>query len=314
MRLRLIALWLFCLGCVLAADTPPDPAARAAAVRKIADGITYHEGEAVLGDGLAKVSVPAQFRYLTGKDTDTILTELWGNPKSDGTLGAVVPVGFDPLQAGGWLVIITYEEEGFVKDTDANTIDYTKLLADMKEQVSEASKEREKDGYHSIQLIGWAQPPRYDAAAHKLYWAKELKFGSDDENTLNYNIRMLGRRGVLVLNAVASMSQLGEVEKASPALLAMVDFQEGHRYADFNASTDKVATFGLAALVAGGIAAKAGLLKGLWIGILALKKFIIIGLIALASYAKRIWAWIRGRPAEETASAPPASPPPAGTA
>lgn len=73
---------------------------------------------------------------------------------------------------------------------------------------------------------------------------------------LNYNIRMLGRRGVLVINVVAGMPQLADVEKATPALLAMVDFQPSHRYADFNADTDKTATYGLAALVAGGVAAK----------------------------------------------------------
>src|SRR2546426_2131137 len=35
---------------------------------------------------------------------------------------------------------------------------------------------------------------------------------------------------------------------------------EGHRYADFVPGTDKVAEYGIAALIAGGVAAKAGLL------------------------------------------------------
>ena len=64
----------------------------------------------------------------------------------------------------------------------------------------------------------------------------------------------------------------------------------------------------LGALVAGGIAVKAGLLKGLWVGILALKKFIIIGALALARYFKRIWNWIRGNPPAEVAVLP--APPP----
>jgi uncharacterized membrane-anchored protein len=85
----------------------------------------------------------------------------------------------------------------------------------------------------------------------------------------------------------------------------MVNFQEGQRYADYNASTDKTATYGLAALVAGGVAAKAGLFKSLWIGILAFKKFIIIGLIALAGLIKQVFNWIRGRSA--TTTEPPAA-------
>jgi len=168
-----------------------------------------------------------------------------------------------------------------------------------------------KEGYGSVDLIGWAKPPRYDAAAHKLYWAKELKFGGEKENTLNYNIRMLGRGGVLVLNVVASMHQLAQVEAATPAILAMVNFQDGHRYADYNSSTDKTATYGLAALVAGGIAAKAGLFKGLWLGILAFKKVILVALIAMAGSIKKFFAWIRGRSSEPVApNSSPTEPPP----
>ena len=100
---------------------------------------------------------------------------------------------------------------------------------------------------------------------------------------------MLRRRGVLVLNAVASMSDLKMIEEHSPQIVGMVDFKEGNSYADFNGKTDKVAAYGLAALVAGGIAAKAGLFKVLWVGLLAAKKFVIIGVIALVAFAKKIF-------------------------
>ncbi|HEY4989505.1 MAG TPA: DUF2167 domain-containing protein, partial [Opitutaceae bacterium] len=135
-------------------------------------------------------------------------------------------------------------------------------------------------------------------------------------NTLNYNFRMLGRSGVLVMNAVARMEELPEVEQATPTLLAMVEFQPGHRYTDFKQGTDKVATYGIAALVAGGIAAKIGLFKGLWVALLALKKFIIIGALAVARYAQRIWAKIRGRGPSDEPPPPPAPTlePPAGSA
>ena len=72
----------------------------------------------------------------------------------------------------------------------------------------------------------------------------------------------------------------------------MVDFKEGSRYADFDPKTDKVAAYGIAALVAGGAlaaAAKLGLLKGLWVAILALKKFIVIGVIALVAFVKKFF-------------------------
>lgn len=281
----------------LFADTPPPPdqAARVAEIKKLAASLTYQKGTVTLHDGLAKIKLNDDFRYLSPKDTTTVLSKLWGNPEDNTTLGMIVPADFNPFGDSAWAVVISFVEDGYVKDDDAAKIDYTKLLQDMKDGAKEENDERTKQGYPPIQLVGWASPPRYDAASHKLYWAKEIQFGAEPEHTLNYNIRLLGRRGVLVLNAIASMSQLKSVEKATPTLLTMVDFQEGHRYADFNNDTDKVATYGIAALVAGGIAAKAGFFKLLWVGILAFKKLIILGFIALAGYSKKLIAWIRGR-------------------
>jgi len=70
-----------------------------------------------------------------------------------------------------------------------------------------------------------------------------------------------------------------------------------------------VATYGIAALVAGGIAAKVGLLKGVWVAILAAKKFIILGALAVARYFKRIWARIRGSKGSAAAAAASLTPP-----
>src|SRR6185369_16086884 len=106
---------------------------------------------------------------------------------------------------------------------------------------------RKKEGYPTVDLLGWAASPHYDGPSHKLYWAKRLKFEGDDGETLNYNIRMLGRRGVLELNAVANVDQFGEIDKQTPQILGMIDFKEGNRYADFDPKVDKVAKYGIAA-------------------------------------------------------------------
>ncbi len=262
---------------------------------KLLENMKPEKGNITLPGGLAKINLPPQFLYLNPADAETLLTKIWNNPASGGTLGMIVPSGFNPFADDSWAVIITYADDGYVKDDDASTIDYDKLLAEMKSGVAAANQEREKQGFPPIELIGWAAPPRYDAAAHKMYWAKEIKFGDEKEHTLNYNIRILGRSGVLVLNAVGGLPQLKEIEAATPQILAMVNFQDGHRYADFNPSTDKVAAYGLAALVAGGIAAKAGLFKVLWVGLLAFKKLIIVAAVAVAGFFKKMWAKIRGR-------------------
>src|SRR5947208_89966 len=148
-----------------------------------------------------------------------------------------------------------------------------------------------------VKLRGGLATPRYDAATHKLYWAKDLHFGTEPVHTLNYNIRVLGRRGVLVLNAVATMDQLATVRRDMGKVIAFVDFAEGNRYADFVPGTDKVAEYGIAALIAGSIAAKAGFFKLLLAGIIALKKLIVVALVAIGAFFKRIFGKKKEAPA-----------------
>ena len=268
----------------------------------LVSSLKFQQGQIDLQKGLATLNVPKGFRYLNGADANKIIVNLWGNPPGEEPLGLLMP-DVSPLSRDAWAVIITYNEDGYVKDDDAAKINYDTMLGEMKKSIHEANPERTKQGYPTMELIGWAEPPRYDNATHKLYWAKELKFGNETGNTLNYNIRMLGRRGVLVLNAVASMDQLSEIEQKTPEILSAIDFNQGNRYADFNpASGDKVATYGIAALVAGGVAAKLGFFKMLWVGILAAKKFIIIAALAVAAWLRKFF----GKKAPATAG-PPAS-------
>jgi uncharacterized membrane-anchored protein len=262
-------------------------------VLQLIRNLKYQQGDIDLHGGLARLSVPAEFNYLGPDDAETVLVKLWGNPPSETKpLGLLLPAGMTPLNTNCWVVTIDYTEDGYVKDGDASTINYNDLLKTMQKAVAEQNMERQKQGYRTVELVGWAAPPRYDSATHKLYWAKELSFSGATHHTLNYNIRLLGRRGVLQLTAVARMSSFPEIDQQTPKILAMVDFKEGSRYADFDPKMDKVAKYGIAALVAGGlvVAAKAGLLKVFLVGLLAMKKFIIIGVVAFWAAIKKMFS------------------------
>jgi uncharacterized membrane-anchored protein len=230
------------------------------------------------------------------------LTEGWGNPPgaANRVLGMLIPTAASPLASDGWGIVITYEEEGYVNDSDAASIDYTKMLKEMREATVQANQAREKQGFDAVTLVGWAEPPHYDARAHKLYWAKELAFGEDGEHTLNYNIRVLGRRGVLVLNAVASMEQLPAIRRETQTVLAAVEFNEGHRYSDYLPGTDKAAAYGITGLIIGATAAKAGFFKVLIAGLLAFKKALVVGVVALVSGIKALFS---GKKREATGTA-----------
>jgi len=187
-----------------------------------------------------------------------------------------------------------------VDDKGAESIDYDKLLKSMKKDVEKGNKERVKEGYEPLHLVGWAKPPHYNEKTHKLYWARELDFEGSPQHTLNYSVRILGRRGVLVLNAVAGMDQLRAVAATVPSMLAFTDFNQGNRYADYHEGVDPKAAFGIAGLIAGAAAAKAGLFKGLWLAILGLKKVLIVVVAAVAGFFKRIFGRKTARPGGAT--------------
>ena len=184
--------------------------------------------------------------------------------------------------------MLQYENKGYVSEDDAQEIDYTELLADMKEGTSAANDDREQQGYGRVDLVGWAETPRCDASAHKMHWAKELKFSSEDSHILNYDVCVLGRNGVLTMQAIANMSQLADIKPGMNDALAAVEFDNGARYAHFNASNEKVAGYGLAALVAGDIAAKAEFFSKLFILLLAFKKIVIGGVVLLGYGLQRL--------------------------
>lgn len=267
-------------------------------------GLGYQTGTITLQEGLATLRLPETFRFIPPEGSRRLLTEAWGNPPqaAEGVLGMLVPRDTSPLGEDGWGVVITFDDDGYVDDKDAASIDYASLLEDMQKGMEEENARRKKAGFGTMTLVGWAEPPHYDAAAHKLYWAKDLTFDGSDHHTLNYNIRILGRRGVLVLNAVASMEQLAAIRQEATGLLAAVEFNEGHRYADYLPGKDKAAAYGVAGLILGATAAKAGLFKALWLGILAFKKFILVGLVALIPVLKRVFVRKPADPAATGAS------------
>ncbi|WP_338846558.1 DUF2167 domain-containing protein [Massilia sp. W12] len=243
--------------------------------------LQFQSGKINLPGGKASLNLPPEFRYLSPADAEKVLTQAWGNPPGNPTLGMIFPADVSPLDPNSWGVVITYQNDGHVKDDDAEKIDYAQLLKDMQEGIQEENKERKKSGYQELNLVGWAENPYYDKNTHKMYWAQEFSSPEAPEHTLNYNVRVLGRDGVLVLNAVAGMKQIGPVKEEMKKVLAFSEFIEGQRYADFNEKTDKVAEYGLAALVAGGVASKLGLFGKLFAFVLAFKKVLIGVLIAL---------------------------------
>lgn len=266
------------------------PAAQAAdgeylSEEQFLDSLTFRSGKVVVGSNLATLNLPDNMVFLDGADAERVLVEAWGNPPDDKLpLGMILPKGVSPLADESWAVTVEYEESGYVSDEDAADIDYNDMLEDLQDGARADNEWRAENGYEPIAIVGWASAPHYDAAGKKLHWAKEVKFGDSDEHILNYNIRVLGRKGVLVLNFIAGMHQLPQIEENVPAVLAMTDFNDGNRYADFNPDLDEVAAYGLGALIAGKAAAKVGLFAA---ALVLLKKLWFLPVLLIG------WVWRR---------------------
>lgn len=222
-----------------------------AEMRHQLDKLELEQGLITIGDGIAELNVPENYYYLNPEATQFVLEDLWGNPDGSGSLGMIFPSNTTPLHSDSWGIEITYDQLGYVEDKDATDYDFDALLEILKEETEGENEWRVENGYQSIDLVGWAAEPTYNPQTRELYWAKRLRFEGEDQDTLNYNIRELGREGVLVVNFIATIDQLHEIEAAVPEVLAMVSFSDGYRYSDFNPDVDKVAAVGIGGLIAG---------------------------------------------------------------
>lgn len=296
MKQLILALLATCSLLAATAQAAPDTdsSAEAAAKQitaylKFADSVEkamkYSTGVVSLPEANATLRIPAGFKFLNAEQSRFVVHDVWNNPGGSDVLGMIFPANGSPFADSSYAFVITFDAMGYVKDDDAKDIDYAEMLKSGQEEEKTENAERTKAGYEPIHWVGWAQAPYYDANSKVLHWAKELKFGTDKEtpNTLNYEIRILGRKGVLSLNAVATMSELPLVKKDIDAVLGMASFEDGYAYKDFDSNTDEIAAYTVGGLVAGKVLAKAGffalLLKG-W-------KFILIGLVAAWAAIKR---------------------------
>lgn len=237
-------------------------------------------GDVSIGPANATISVGPDFYFLGAEDARAVLEQAWGNPPDESTLGMIFPAGVTPFD-DAWGATISFLDDGYVSDADASKVNYDKIMKDLQSSTRQSNEWRKENGYEPVELVGWAEPPTYNAETKKIYWAKELAFGDNEVNTLNYDIRVLGRKGALVIGFVANMNQMDEIHAAAPAVLEMASFDAGSTYAEFDPSVDKKAAYGLAGLVAGAaIAKKTGLIAGL---LLVLKKFGVIILAGIAA-------------------------------
>jgi uncharacterized membrane-anchored protein len=291
MKTRLLTSILTFLSCfAFCADDKPDEKQLAAFKKAMEtfNSLEYKEGSIPLSGGKANIALKDGFKYLDAANARKLLVEVWANPPqvASEVVGVIVPPDFAPTGDNSWAVTVEFKDDGYVKDEEFDSMNFNKVLKEMIEGSKEASKARVAAGYGKMELTGWATQPRYDKGTHKLYWAK--RFNVDDAvESLNYDIRVLGRHGYFELSLISDMSHLAAIEGHIPEILSMVDFTDGNRYADYK-NGDKTAAYGIAALVTGGVLAKTGFFKVLLLGLAKFAKVGIVAAVALFAWIKRL--------------------------
>lgn len=226
--------------------------------RAVLQSLSWVEGPKTVSVGSnGTFSIPAGYVFLSSADTRRWLEEVTQNPSSGNEF-------FFAPSSLSWWAIFQYEATGHVKDDEK--IDADALMASMRENQDAGNKERQQRGFPMLLNLAWKYPPFYDPATKRLEWAKSFVSSTTGEEAVNYETRILGREGVTSATLVVAPEKLPVAVPEFKAAVAGYSFVSGQRYTEFKQG-DKVAEYGLAALVAGGAAAalaKTGFLAKYW--------------------------------------------------
>jgi uncharacterized membrane-anchored protein len=271
--------------CVFAWATAPTRAANKSADPPELPGggkIKWTKGPAKADIGsIAEMDLKEGYVFTDG-DGARLLLESMGNLTSGSELGFLAPASLD------WFAIFRFAEEGYVKDDDKDKLDADKLLKSLKAGTEEANKERKRRGFPSLTLTGWEQTPAYDLETHNLGWA--IRGESEGTPIVNYNTRILGRKGVMSVNLVVAPDKLAATLPEFKTLLGNYNYKAGERYAEYRQG-DKLAKYGLTALVLGGAAvgaAKLGLFAWLAVFIKKAWKLVVLAVVGVGAFVKRV--------------------------
>ncbi len=229
--------------------------------------------------GQATFHLPKGYGFIPAAESKALM-EAMGNRVGDGFVGLIAPSNDTKSD---WFVAVTYHKSGYVKDDDARDWKADELLDSIRKGTEETNKSRKERGIPEMDILGWVEKPAYDAASHRLVWSiasRDKGQPATAEQGINYNTLALGREGYISMNMVADRNSIESLKPVAQTLLGALEFDTGKRYADFNSSTDKVAAYGLAAIVAGVAAKKLGLLAVVFAFIAKFAKVIVIAAVA----------------------------------
>ena len=173
--------------------------------------------------------------------------------------------------------------------TTGRDVDADDFLKQLKDADADANVQRRNAGLDEFNTGDWREKPHFDGATKTAYWAFELF--NDKSRWINATAIRLARTGYHRIIWVGNTDQFQSASGSLDTLIAMHDYDAGHRYGDF-AEGDKLAGYGIGALAAAVLGVKLG--KGgfaaILAGILVFGKKLGILVVAVAA---GVAAWVR---------------------
>ena len=235
----------------------------------------------------ASLEVPEGFVFLDSKQSKKLIVDYWNNPESrmSNVLGTLIPKGAKAFYQISLAYVISYDNCGYIKDDDANSIDYGELLKQLQQECKNENDSLPKE--QRMWLTGWAVPPQYISSSHTLIWAKS--FNSESGIVVNYDMRILGKDGLISVNAVISYTDIGEVKELQNLIVNSIQYNNGFKYSDFDETRDRVSDWTIGGLIAGGVLAKTGFFAKMGMLLLKMWKIVVIGLIGIGAAIRRFF-------------------------
>lgn len=258
------------------------------------DRIPWADGPVIGGLGtIAEVEVPAFCRYTDDKGAKQFM-EMTENT-TDGSELAILLCTDPQVDSVMWFVVFSFDESGYVRDDERSSLDAEGILTTIRRGNDAANGERRRRGWAQLVIDGWEREPYYDSLTNNLTWSLRVAAKDSPGTSVNHSVRLLGRKGVMHVDLVADPADMANAVVAFDSIISTYTYLEGQRYAEWREG-DKIAKYGLTALVAGGAgiaAAKLGLFPKLWkaiLGILvAAKKLVIVAVVAIGALLKRLF-------------------------
>ncbi len=271
----------------VAADDPP-PIDAAAELQAAMDDVntTLRRGPQDIDvAGQARLNLSNHYAFVPEPAAKRLLTA-YGNRPGNDLVGMIVPVNGED-----WLMTIRYVASGYIRDDDARDWQAEELLRDMRDGTENSNAERRRRNLPEIEVIGWVEAPQYDPESHRVVWsaASRPKGQTGSDASINYNTLLLGREGHVSMNLVTRLKEIEARKPIARQLLAALEFKEGKRYVDFNEKTDRVAEYGLVALIAGVAAKKLGFFAMVAMFLAKFGKLAAVAAFAAAAAVVKLW-------------------------